>query len=251
MKKLIFAALTMVSAVELLAIQGTVRTAKDSKTGDVVWQTRTKSYLVTAKKVSVEYPLADVVSLQIDKPATYDKAVDMISKGQAAAAIPLLTKIVADYKMLTWDKLAGKYLVFAHLQNGDAQKAYNAARAIISEDENAAWQGDLAPAYWQSLLKLGKTTQLENCLRKASSEGDRATSAEALVMRGDIIMTTGDTPEVYRKALIDAYMRVALMYTDEPCRAARASAMNKAASCFDKLGMASRAEALRAQAKQL
>ena len=70
-------------------------------------------------------------------------------------------------------------------------------------------------------------------------------------MRGDIIMTTGDTPEVYRKALIDAYMRVALMYTDEPCRAARASAMNKAASCFDKLGMASRAEALRAQAKQL
>ena len=98
----------------------------------------------------------------------------------------------------------------------------------------------------------GKNTQLENCLRKAATSGDRASSAAALVMRGDVILANGgDTPDTYRQALVDAYLRVALMYTDEPCRAARASAMQKAASCFDKLGMAARAEGMRAQARTL
>ena len=71
-------------------------------------------------------------------------------------------------------------------------------------------------------------------------------------MRGDMILAAGgDLPDTYRKALIDAYLRVALMYPDEDCKAVRASAMLKAATCFDKIGMASRAEQMRGQAKAL
>ena len=92
----------------------------------------------------------------------------------------------------------------------------------------------------------------ENCLKKAAATGDRASSASALVMRGDVIVANGaDSPESYRQALTDSYLRVALMYTDEPCREARATAMRKAATCFDKLGMAARAEAMRTQAGTL
>ena len=71
-------------------------------------------------------------------------------------------------------------------------------------------------------------------------------------MRGDMILAAGpEGPDTYRKALTDSYLRVVLMYTDAPCKAARASAMLRAATCFDKLGMAARAENLRTQANNL
>ena len=154
--------------------------------------------------------------------------------------------------MLSWDKPAGRYLVEAYLAANNPQKAFDTAQGIIKGDSDAAWTGDLAPAYWQTLLKLGQNQRLENCLRKATSSGDRPTSAEALLMRGDMILAAGgDLPDTYRKALVDAYLRVALMYPDENCKAVRADAMQKAAGCFDKIGMASRAEQMRSQAKAL
>jgi len=256
MNKIAAAAVVVLAASSVWAVPGTIRTSTDQKSGDIKWQRSSKSYVLTYKKnktnVSAEYPLADVVKLDIDKPATYDKLVEMVSKGQGAGAIAGLSAIVTEYRMLQWDKAAGRYLVEAYLSANNAQKAYETASGIIGDDKSAAWSGDLAPAYWQSLLKLGKNTQLENCLRKAASSGDRGSSAEALVMRGDMILAAGgDSPDAYRQALIDAYLRVALMYTDEPCKAARASAMQKAAACFDKLGMAARAEGMRAQARTL
>jgi len=256
MKKIAAAAVVVLAASSVWAVPGTIKTANDQKSGDITWQRSTKSYLLTYKKnktdVNAEYPLADVVKLDVDKPATFDRLVEMVTRGQGANAIAGLSAIVSEYRMLQWDKAAGRYLVEAYLSANNPQKAYDVASGIIADDKAAAWSGALAPAYWQSLLKLGKNTQLENCLRKAASTGDRSTSAEALLMRGDMILANGgDTPEAYRQALIDAYLRVALMYTDEPCKAARSSAMQKAASCFDKLGFASRAENMRAQARML
>ena len=256
MKKLIVSALAVVAAASAMAIQGTIGTATDSKTGDIKWQPRTKTYTVTFKKgttdVSAEYPKADVVKLDIPEPKGYAAAVQQVKSGQGAAAVATLSKIVQDYKMLVWDEPAGRYLVEAYLAKGDAQKAYDTAQGVIGDEKSKAYTGELAPAYWQALLKLGKSNQLENCLKKAVSSGDRASSAQALTMRGDVIIANGgDVPASYEQALKDAYLRVALMYTDEPCREARATAMQKAARCFDKLGQAQRAEALRTQAKML
>lgn len=256
MKKLIVLCLAASAVAPLMAIQGTIHTATDSKKGDIKWQGRSKSYSVSFKKgntmVSAEYPIADVESLDIDKPQGYDKAVENVLRGAGASSIGILTKIVAEYKMLQWDKPAGRYLVEAYLAANNAQKAYEVANGIISEDKSAGWKGDLAPAYWKALLKLGKTTQLETLVKKAAISGDRAASAMALVMRGDMILAAeGDSPEAYRKALTDAYLRVMLLYADEPCREARLNAMQRAADCFDKLGQAARAENIRSQARKI
>ena len=256
MKRLMILFVAAVATSTLWAVQGTVHTAADSKKGDVKWQSRSKSYIVEFKKgntvVSAEYPLADVEELDIEKPAGYDKAVENVKRGNGPAAIGILTKIVQEYKMLTWDKPAGRYLVEAYLAANNAQKALDVANAIINEDKSAAWKGDLAPAYWQALLKLGKTQQLEGLVKKAAISGDRAASANALVMRGDMILATeGTSPDGFRKALTDAYLRVVLMYADEPCREARITAMQRAADCFDKLGDAVRAENLRSQSRKL
>ena len=256
MKRLMILLAVAAATSPLWAIQGTIRTEADSKKGDVKWQSRSKSYAVSFKKgstmVSAEYPIADVVELDIEKPAGYDKAVENVKRGNGSAAIGILTKVVQDYKMLVWDKPAGRYLVEAYISANNAQKAFEVAESIIKDDKSAEWKGELAPAYWQALLKLGKTQKLEALVKKAAISGDRAASASALVMRGDMILASeGESPDGLRKALTDAYLRVVLMYADEPCREARIDAMQRAANCFDKLGQAARAEQLRSQARKL
>ena len=237
---------------DAFAIQGTVSTGAESFTGDVKWRGRDKKYIIQKGKITKEFDLADVTSVDIPKPQGYDKAVQSVEAGQGTVAIPVLTKIVAEYRMLQWDKPAGRYLAMAHIAAGNAQKAYEVCVPIVSEDKSAGWTGDLAAAYWQALLKLGKRDQLEGLLKKAASAGDRQSSAAALVMRGDIIVSgSNDAPAALKQALIDGYMRVVLMYQDAECRRERIEAMRKAAACFDKLGQAARAEGLRGQAKMI
>jgi tetratricopeptide (TPR) repeat protein len=249
-------ALAAMAAANLWAVQGTLTTDTETLAGDIKWQPRSKKYIVSVKKgstmVDMERPLADVKSLDIPKPAGFDKAVEQVEGGNGAAAVALLSKVVADYRMLKWDKPAGRYLALAYLSANQAQKAYDACMRIIQEDKTAAYSGDLAAAFWQSLLKLGKNEQLEGLVNKAISSGDRRASAAALVMRGDIVVAgCNDAPDGLRKALTDGYLRVALMYGDAECVRERSEALLKAATCFDKLGQAARAEKLRAQAKSL
>ena len=191
MKRLMILLAVTAATSPLWAIQGTIRTATDSKKGDIKWQPRSKSYAVSFKKgntmVSAEYPLADVEELDIEKPAGYDKAVENVRRGNGAASIGVLSKVVQDYKMLKWDKPAGRYLVEAYISANNAQKALEVAEGVIKDDKSAEWKGELAPAYWQALLKLGKTQKLEGLVKKAAISGDRAASANALVMRGDMI----------------------------------------------------------------
>ena len=249
MKKLIigFAAL---AAAEAFAIQGAVSTETETFAGDVKWHARDKKYVVEKGKILKEFKLADVTSLDIPKPQGYDKAVQMVTAGQGSGAIAILTKIVGEYRMLQWDKPAGRYLALAYLASGNAQKAYDVCAPIVAEDKASAYSGDLAAAYWQALFKLGKREQLEKLLGDAAKKGDRQSSAAALVMRGDIIVAgSNDAPEELKRALRDGYMRVALMYMDESCARERSEALLKAAQCFDKLGQSARAENLRAQAK--
>ena len=249
-KKTLILSLAALAVPELFAIQGTISTDAETFAGDIKWHAREKKYIVEKGKITKEFKLADVTGIDVAKPAGFDKAVQLVQDGQGASAIGTLTKIVSEYRMLKWDKPAGRYLAMAHLAAGNAQKAYDACQAIVSEDKSAAYSGDLAAAYWQSLLKLGKTEQLEGLLKKASASGDRQSSAAALVMRGDIIVAgSNDKPDELRRALRDGYLRVVLMYQDAPCARERAEACQKAAQCFDKLGQSARAEQLRAQAK--
>ena len=251
MKKLILGFVAL-AAVEVFAIQGTISTETETITGDIKWSGREKKYVIEKGKITKEFKLADVTSMDIPKPAGYDKAVQQVEGGQGTAAIASLTKIVADYRMMQWDKPAGRYLALAHLSAGNAQKAYDVCTPIISEDKSSAYSGDLAAAYWQALLKLGKKDQLEGLLKKAATSGSRQASAAALVMRGDIVVSaSNDAPEELKRALRDGYLRVVLMYQDAECSRERGEAMLKAAACFDKLGQSARAETLRAQAKSI
>lgn len=252
MKKTLIVTVAALTAAELFAIQGSLSTETETVSGDIKWHARDKKYIIEKGKITKEFKRDEVTSLDIPKPQGYDKAVQMVEGGQGAGAIAVLAKIVGEYRMLQWDKPAGRYLALAYLAAGNAQKAYDACTPIISEDKSAAYSGDLAAAYWQALLKLGKTDQLENLLKKAAASGDRMSSAAALVMRGDIIVAgSNDAPEELKRALRDGYLRVVLLYQDADCTRERGEALLKAATCFDKLGQSARAENLRTQAKAI
>ena len=254
-KKTLTAA-AMLAAGCVWAVQGTIYTDKTSLKGDIKWQPRAKSYIVEYKNgntnVSTEFPLADVTGMDIPKPDNFDRLSNAVRGGNAAGAVAALAGIVKEYRMLGWDAKAGALLVEAYMAVGKAQDAYRAACDIISDDPKAAYSGELAPAYWQALLKLGKKEELEKNLKKAAASGSRPASAEALIVRGDMVIASdGDNAPAHRKALKDGYLRVALMYNDPQCIDARRKAMERCAVSFGKLGMASRAEAMRAEAAKL
>jgi tetratricopeptide (TPR) repeat protein len=230
-------------------IQGTLIT-KDNKpfTGLLKWKVREKAYNVTANNMDMEIPRANVADIQVAKPRDLDNAEKQIAAGNSATAIPLLEKVSKDYFMLKWDQPAIRLLAEAYLKSGDTDKAIRICEAIITADPEQAYLGEIAPMYWQALLKAGRTAKVEELVVKAIKSGDRIASAFALIMRGDLVLATGETPDNSLKALRDGYLRVTLLYKSE--KEALPEALYKAAKCFEKAGQSARAEQMRSELKK-
>ena len=257
---------SILCACAILAAQSASGAAKGSLTlksglkmeGLIGWMNRDKQYSVvtkdpeTKKNVTLQYPAKDVDEIDIEQPAAFSAAVAQVEKGQGAAAIPALQKIVKDYAHLQWDKTAGRYLAQAYL---DADKPADALRVctdIIDGESSAAYKGDLVPAYWGALLRLNRRKPLEKNLEKAMKE-DRYSRGAALIMRGDIAMKDGnESPDACRKALTDGYLRVVYLYSEpaDVARKVQPEALYKAARCFEKLGNATQAIEMRDELKR-
>jgi len=230
-------------------IQGTiVNTDGKAFPGLLKWKAQAKAYNVTANNMDMEIPLASVADIQVAKPKDLDNAEKQVAAGNSAVAIPLLEKVSKDYFMLKWDKPAIRLLAEAYLKSGETDKAIKICENIGNADPNALTLGEIAPMYWQALLKANRTAKVEELVVKAIKSGDRVASAFALIMRGDLVLATGDTPENALKALRDGYLRVVLLYKSEA--EAQPEALYKAAKCFEKAGQASRAEQMRNDLKK-
>ena len=239
-----------------VAVNGTVVTETGRKSGQIRWSGRTKTYVISQKMgatmVDVEVKASDVTELEIPEPAGLAAAAQQVDHGQGAAAIGVLTKIATDYAHLQWDKVAGGYLAQAYLSANNAAKALETCEKIVAEDPTAAYKGDLAPAYWAALIKMNRKSTLEAALNKAATSGDRFSSGAALIARGDFEYADGgENVEAAKKALVDGYLRVALLYGDADVGPRlRPEALYKAAKCFEKMGQTSRAANCRSELKQ-
>ncbi len=248
MRKSLLVMLVAATAATCFGAKGTItKTDGVTQKGDIRWSSRNKAYIIQAGRIETQVPATDVDVLDIEKPAGFDKAAEAVDKGQGASAIPVLEKIVKEYQRLQWDKEAGSYLARAYLDSGKAEQALKSCQAVIASDSSAAYNGKLAPSYWEALFQLGQMSKLEAALKKAAASGDRASSGAALIKRGDIIFKEGkESNDAARKALVDGYLRAVLMYTEAGvAEQVRPEALYKAARCFEKLGQASRADAFR------
>lgn len=252
MKKLLMTVAAVFAVSSSWAVVGVIKSNGDVKKGDIKWNSRAKAYELKAGKISVTYALDKVDSLEIEKPKNFDSLVKAVESGTGSSAVKGLSNIISEYKMLQWDKPAVRYLAEAYLQMKQPQKAFDTARIILDEDITFAYKGEIAPVYWQALLETNRKSLLENCLKRAVAEGSRPLSAEALLMRGDIFLKdNGDGIENCRRALIDSYLKVALMYNDADCVVPRRKAMLKCAAMFEKMGLSDQAQNMRNNAAAL
>lgn len=226
-------------------IEGKIRTKdKQVVSGKIRWLPTKKIYVVTqtrsgGQSFDFELPLDKVDKVAVAKPAKFDAAVNAVKGGKAAAAVPVLQDIVKTYAMLQWDEPAARYLAEAQLASGDASSAITTCEGLIKTKPELAYLGELAPTYWQALLRTGKSGKLGDLITKAIAEGDREVSASALIMRGDMLM---DRKEALN-ALKDGYLRVVVLY--ENVKSVQPEALFKAAKAFDTLNQTSNAEKMR------
>ena len=259
MKKILAAAVLSVAAAMFAAegdIIGTITDAQGPHKGLVRYSLKSKTYFVTAKQngavLEAEIQPADIIEMDIAEPAGWAQAVAKVERGQAASAIGYFAGIVKTYNHLQWDLRAARYLADAYMASGNADKALESCTAVVRADPEAAYKGELAPIFWKVLVKLGKKEQLEKLLVKAASSGDRYSSGAALIGRGDLILASGESNESLRAALVEGYLRVALMYTDgKIAEQLRPEALAKSAQCFEKIGQAGRADQMRGELKRL
>lgn len=243
-------AVTLIAAAAEAQIQGVITTPEGQTIeGAIKWNSRDKAYGVTAKGGRIELQMAPdkIADLQIPRPKELDAAIDAIRQGNAASAVPVLEKLSSEYLMLKWDTVATRYLAEALVQSGKADEAIRVCEKVIAANPDAAYLGEMAPAYWQALIKRERLSKVEDLLGKAIKSGDRSASANALIARGDLILASGDTAEIAKRALRDGYLRVVTLYKSE--RPSQPEALYKAAKCFEKLGQTARADQMRTTLK--
>ena len=215
--------------------------------GQIRWKPAQKVYAITANNIELSLEPGKVERLDIPRPKELDSAFNSLQQGAAAAAIPLLEKVATDYLMLHWDMVATRHLADAYIKNNEPDKAIRVCEKVIGPNPEAAYLGEMAPAYWQALLKAGRATKAEELASKAIKSGDREASALALTLRGDLIAASGETAETTKKALRDGYLRVVTLYKN--VKVAQPEALYKAAKCFEKIGQTARAEQMRSTLK--
>lgn len=208
-------------------------------TGVIKWKASTHVYVLSRDKIDIEMPPAQITELRIPEPAGYADAVKALKEGRPQQAIPVLDKIAQDYFMLQWDEPATRFLTEAYLKNGDTAGALRACDKVIAAKPEAAYSGEMAPLYWQALLKSDRTSKLEDLLEQAIKTGTPEATAFALIMRGDTLAAKND----YKGALKDGYLRVITLY--RAVRSAQPEALFKAAKAFDQINQPSRAEKMR------
>lgn len=208
--------------------------------GMVSWLPSSKVYEVVVEgRVPIQLAPKQVADVRVQKPPTYDAAAEAVRGGDYDKGIPVLEAILKDYAMLQWDLGAARWLGEAYLKQNDPRKAASTMEPLMSREVPEQLGEVMARIYWDALLGAGRDAALRTALREAIETGSRSVAALAQVKRGEM----DEKKENFKEALIDGYLRTAVLYQD--VESVQGEALFKAARCFDKMGQHSHAERMR------
>jgi predicted negative regulator of RcsB-dependent stress response len=224
----------VVTAAVILGCPGAGRADKIIKTDGsefsglkIKWFGSRKEYQVDQADGSMlTIPADEVRSVQIAKPAEFDKAVQACTAKQYEVAIPILEEIISRYKRLQWDGLASELLAKAYLGKGDFKKATQVLSGLMEGTARNLVTDDQYNLYWTALAGAQMNAVLKQSLTEAIAGESRPLVAFALIKRGDMSKADGKRDD----AALD-YLRSILMYADVV--AAQPEALSKAAQLFD------------------
>ncbi|MEI6168828.1 MAG: hypothetical protein WCS52_16725 [bacterium] len=220
----------------LLGLPGAVRADKIVKTDGreisglkIKWFASRQEYQVDqADGTMLAVPADEVDSLQITKPAEFDKAAQACAAKQFEVAIPILEDVIGRYKRLQWDGIASELLAKAYLGKGDFKKAAQVLSGIMEGSAKNLVTDDQYNLYWTALAGAQMNAVLKQSLSEAIAGDSRPLAALALIKRADLSKGDGKRDD----AALD-YLRSILVYSD--VAAFQAEALFKAAQLFEEM----------------
>ena len=166
-----------------------------------------------------------------DKPAEYDKAVQLYNSRKYDEVITLLAPVVTRLRGLFWDAYAGALVVQAQIAKGDAAGAVGTADRLLIANPKLAENAVAQDAQRQALIAAKQFDRLEGMLTTALNGASRPDAARAQVGRGDLRVGQNRLEE----AVMD-YLRAALLYGDVKDESEiQAEALAKAATTLQQM----------------
>jgi tetratricopeptide (TPR) repeat protein len=166
------------------------------------------------------------------RPAQLDEAIALIAQGKSKEAQEKLNEVMRISMYQTWDVVAGVSL--ANLQNEDgnpigARTTLDTLLKRYGENSTTIFP-QLIPLEWRTRIAQGQVAGLEEELTTLTNDNrDRARSAQALIVRGDLKRKRADL----KAAMLD-YLRTTYFYSQD--EAATAEALFKVGDTFRELG---------------
>ncbi len=238
----------LIVAVMLFAVVGhsfaingiVVKTNNERLKGDIRWQQSKKEYLITGNNnITMTLKPSQIKEVIVKKPAGFDKAIKDVAARRYDAALPVLTKVMTDYKMMGWDIKATSYAAEAQLGMKNPAKAIILCENLIRNNPQAAYKGKMAEIYWQALVEGDRKATLRKVMAKAIKDGPRELVPLVQIRRADVEMKAGN----YKEALVDGYLRTAVFFAENKRYAPEA--LYKAMECFQQLNEPTNAEKMR------
>lgn len=197
--------------------------------GRIKWQESRREYRIENPDGSIlSVPLDDVDSVEVAKPAEYDKAVQAMAAKQYDAAIPILEDLVIRFRRLQWDAKAREVLSSAYYAKGDYKKAVQIMGELMQGTPKNMITDEQYGAYWNALIGAQMTVVLEKELGEAIAGESKKLAAVAVVRRGDLAKAEGKRED----AVLD-YLRAVVLY--EEAKETHPEALFKAAQLLDEM----------------
>jgi tetratricopeptide (TPR) repeat protein len=145
-----------------------------------------------------------------DRPPEFDAGLKAVQGQKFDEAIPLLKKVVDEYKYLAWDERALVVLGRAYAGKKDHASAIAAYEELFRGNPAAEKEAAVMWGYLEALLGAGQAARLEPRLDQMIREGARPDAARAQMMRGDVKAAAGQL----EAAALD-YLRTVLFFKKE------------------------------------
>jgi hypothetical protein len=192
------------------------------------FETRREYQVENADGSMIPVAVDDVESVEVAKPADFDKAVQAYKGKQYDVAIPLLENIVTQYRRLQWDNKAREMLANASFAKGDYKKAVQVLGDLMANTTKRLITDEQHVLYWTALMGAQMTAALKKDLNEALAGESKSLAAQAMIKRGDLFKAEGKRED----AVLD-YMRVVLVF--EEAREAHPEALFKASQLLNEM----------------
>lgn len=182
--------------------------------------------ILTTDRGDITYVKGQYSRAVADQPSNWDK-VSQDVQSNPAAAIPALQVIIKENANLEWDLRAMALLGQAQVGAGKVDEGISTYESVFRKSPEMA-RTDARWGYYDAMVAAKKYNKLELALKKEIKEGAHEDAAKAQIIRGDILMSQGDT----QGAAMD-YLKTVLLF--KKARSVQAEALYKAGEALDKL----------------